>query len=229
MKKLSILIPTYNEKNSILKIIKRIEAVKLPDIQKEIIIVDDCSTDGTRDVLKKIHKYKIYYHNKNMGKGAAIRTAAQHYTGDVVLIQDADLEYNPNDYEKLIEPILHNRTDVVYGSRFTYKGFKPANRITYLGNIFLSFVTKLLYFRKITDMETCYKVFRKGIIETMNIQAKGFEFEPEITTKIIKKGYTILEVPVRYHGRTEEEGKKLKPLQDGLKALFYLLYYRFFD
>lgn len=228
--KISILIPVYNEKDTLLKILKKVENVKLVNIEKEIILVDDFSTDGTRDILKKIKNHKILYHDKNMGKGTALRTAFKHATGDIIIIQDADLEYDPNDYTALIKPIIDKKADVVFGSRFIKKGFKPqGKKIFYFGNVFLSLVTKLLYFKRITDMETCYKVFRRNVLNGINIRARGFEFEPEITAKIIKKGYDVTEIPVNYHGRTAEEGKKLKPIKEGIRALWCLIKYRFVD
>ncbi len=229
---LSVIIPVYNERKTILQLLNKVDAVKIPGIKKEIIIVDDRSLDGTSILLKKLEKtakYRIFFHKKNLGKGAALRTGFKKARGDILIIQDADLEYDPNDYKKLIKPILNNETDVVYGSRFNHPKFKPAHRLFYLGNIFLSLMTRLLYFRKITDMETCYKMFRKSALKGINIKAKGFDFEPEITAKFIKKGYKIKEIPVWYKGRPPKEGKKLKPFKDGIKALYYLIYYRFYD
>lgn len=230
--KLSIVIPVYNEKDDILKLLKKVDSVSLPDIKKEIIIVDDRSTDGTTEILeslKKTKKYKIFFHDKNMGKGSALRTGFYNATGDIMIIQDADLEYDPNDYKKLIQPILDGETEVVYGCRFTHPQFKPSHPVFYFGNLFLSLVTRILYFREIKDMETCYKMYKKDVLKGIKIKARGFDFEPEITAKIIKKGYDIIEVPIWYRGRSVEQGKKLRPIKDGLKALYYLLYYRFFD
>ncbi len=227
MVKLSIVMPVYNEKGTLNKILKKVEKVNLGKIKKEIILIDDFSTDGTREILKKLKGYKILYHKKNQGKGAAIRTGFKNITGDIVIIQDADLEYDPGDYKKLIKPILDKKTEVVYGSRFIKKGFKPAHKIFYLGNLFLSFVTRLLYSQKITDMETCYKVFTKKAIDEIKITANGFELEPELTAKLIKKGHKIIEIPVSYTGRTIDEGKKLRPVKDGLKAFWYLVKYKF--
>ncbi len=225
--KLSIIIPTYNERKTILEILNRINKVKLNKIEKEIIIVDDFSTDGTRDILKKTKDCKIFFHEKNKGKGSAIRTGLKHSTGGIILIQDADLEYNPNDYPKLIGPILNKKSKVVYGSRFSKK-HKAKYKVYYLGNIILSLITRVLYLRKITDMETCYKVFRKDVIKSIRLKAKRFDFEPEITAKLIKKGYKIIEVPIGYKCRDFKEGKKIT-WKDGLKAAFYLLKYRFVD
>lgn len=224
--KLSVLIPVYNEKNTLLDIIKRVEAVP---IEKEIIIVDDFSTDGTREIMKGIDSpdIKIYYHPHNRGKGAAIRTAIPHATGDIVLIQDADLEYDPMDYPGLIEPILDGRADVVYGSRFlgTHRAFLFWH---YIGNKFLSFLTNLLYNTMLTDMETCYKVFRSDVIKGLNLKSDRFQIEPEITAKVFKKGHKVFEVPISYAGRDFKEGKKIT-WRDGIWAVMTLVKYRFVD
>ena len=225
--KLSIIIPVYNEKNTILKLIKTVENVDVGKTKKELILIDDFSTDSTRDLLKKIQNHKIFYHTKNKGKGSAIRTGLNHATGDIIIIQDADLEYNPNEYPNLLRPILEGKTKVVYGSRFLKK-HKAKYLLYYLGNILLSLITRILYFRKITDMETCYKVFKREVINNINLKSKRFDFEPEITAKIIKKGYKIIEVPVSYKCRDFKEGKKIS-WKDGVKAIWYLLKYRFVD
>lgn len=228
--KLSILIPAYNEEDTILKILKKVEAVKLP-VKKEIIIVDDGSTDSTGKKLEKV-KHKVIRHKTNRGKGAAIRTGIKYSTGDIIIIQDADLEYNPKDYKKLIEPILEGRAKVVYGSRFK-TGAKGAETkwsipVHFIGNKILSFLTAVLYFQSITDIETCYKCFRKDVLRGMEVKSKGFEFEPEITSKILKKGYRILEVPIDYKPRKFREGKKIN-WRDGIKAAYFLLKYRITD
>ena len=232
MLKLSIIIPAYNEEKTIKKIIDRVKKIQLKNISKEIIIVDDFSNDNTRTILKKIKEksINILYHGKNMGKGAAIRTGLQNSTGDIILIQDADLEYDPNDYSKLLNPIINNKANVVYGSRVNAirKNIKKMYKLHYIGNLFLTSMTNLLYGVKITDMETCYKVFRREVIKHINIRANRFEFEPEITAKILKKGYKIFEVPISFAGRKFNEGKKIT-WKDGLKAAYYLLKYRFFD
>ena len=232
MQKLSILMPVYNEKKTILKIIEEVKKAKLKGLAKEIIIVDDFSTDGTRDILRKIKdsSVRIYYHNKNQGKGTAVRTAISNSKGNILLIQDADLEYSPKEYGKLLKPILENKADVVYGSRFESirKNLKKMYKLHYIGNLFLTFMTNILYNAKISDMETGFKVFRKKVIKNMNLRAKRFDFEPEITSKILKRGYKIHEVPVEFVGRKFDEGKKIT-WKDGVKAAYYLLKYRFVD
>ena len=232
MLKLSIIIPAYNEERTILKVIKEVKKAELNNITKEIIVVDDCSTDSTRDVLKKLKDtpIKIFYHKKNMGKGAAIRTGLQNCTGDIILIQDADLEYNPNEYKKLLKPIIDNKAKVVYGSRFEAirKNLKNMYKLHYIGNLFLTVMTNLLYGAKITDMETGYKIFKREVIQDINIKANRFDFEPEITAKILKKGYKIYEIPISFIGRKFDEGKKITWL-DGIKAAYCLVKYKLFD
>jgi len=228
--KLSIIMPIYNEKNTVLTILDKVNRVNLKNIEKEIIIVDDFSADGTRDILNKIKdkNIKIIYHEKNQGKGSAIRTGINHVTGNITIIQDADLEYNPEDYKRLIQPILNNETEVVYGSRLlgNVSGFNVPSH--HIGNIILSFAASLLYFKNVTDMETCYKMIRTSVLKSLNLKAKRFDFEPEITAKLLKKGYTIKEIPISYKCRSFKEGKKIN-WRDGLKALYYLLKYRFTD
>ena len=229
--KLTVIIAVYNEEKSILEVINKVKNVKLNGIEKEIIIVDDFSTDDTRKILEELNgDLKIFFHQKNMGKGTAIRTALKHATGDIILIQDADYEYNPTEYEKLLKPIIENETKVVYGSRLNAikKNLQKMYKLHYLGNLFLTIMTNILYGAKITDMETGYKVFRKEVIENINLKAKRFDFEPEITAKILKKGYTITEVPINFIGRGFDEGKKIT-WKDGVKALYYLIKYRFTD
>lgn len=220
-----MIIPVYNEKNTIEEIIKRVVAVNL---EKEIIVVDDGSTDGTRQILEKISAsfpIKVFFHQKNQGKGASVRTALKHVSGDYVIIQDADLEYDPEDYYKMLKPILKGKAEVVYGSRFTGERL---NMLFwhYLGNRFLSLVTNILYNTTLSDMETCYKLFRADIIKKLDLKARGFEFEPEVTAKILRQGIKIYEVPISYTGRDFSEGKKIR-WTAGFEALWTLLKYRF--
>lgn len=231
-KTISIIIPVYNEINTLEKMLKKVENVKMCSLQKEIILVDDGSTDGSRDLLKEFeqnNQYKVYFHSKNMGKGAAIRTAISYSTGDIIIIQDADLEYDPEDYNDLIQLIIEDKADVVYGSRLS--GGKPARSFKfthYLGNKFLTLITNLLYDSTLTDMETCYKAFRADVIKSITIKSNRFEFEPEITAKILKRKYHLYETPISYYGRDYHEGKKIT-WKDGFTALFALVKYRFFD
>ncbi len=231
-KKLSIIIPVYNEINTILQVLKKIEKTKLRYVKKEIIIVDDFSIDGSRKIIKNIKKYKTVFHNKNYGKGMAVKTGLSFANGDIIIIQDSDLEYDPINYDKLINPILKNNADVVYGSRFITMRFnlfgknKTIIPLHYFGNLFLTLLTNILYKTNITDMETGYKVFKKDVIKRIKLNAKGFEFEPEITAKILKKGYKIHEVPIDFNPRDYGQGKKIT-WRDGIKAAYYLLIYRF--
>lgn len=226
--KLSVIIPAYNEKNTIKEIVRRVKQVELPGADKEIIVVDDGSSDGTRDVLKLMEdsSTRVFYHSENRGKGAAIRTALEHARGDLIVIQDADLEYDPEDYPKLINPVLKKKATVVYGSRFTGE---RRNMLFwhYVGNRFLSLVTNILYNTTLSDMETGYKLFAREVLDGIKIKARGFEFEPEVTAKILKKGTRIYEVPISYAGREYVEGKKIVGWKDGLMALWCLIKYRF--
>ncbi|MAH33639.1 glycosyl transferase [archaeon] len=232
MKKLSIIIPVYDEEKTILDIIGKVKKVNLKNIKKEIVIVDDFSTDNTRKILEKLKdgSIKIFFHKKNQGKGTAIRTGLNHITGDIILIQDADSEYDPREYTKLLKPIIEDNKKVVYGTRLEYikHNVKNMNRLHFIGNVFLTHTTNLLYNTKITDMETGYKVFKKEVIEKIRFKAKRFDFEPEITAKILKQGYKIYEVPITFKARKFNEGKKIT-WRDGIKALFYLIKYRFTD
>jgi len=235
--KLSIIIPVYNEEETIVEILRRVRSVKLPGgLEKEIIVVDDKSEDDSKQKVKslKIKNIKLVEHKENLGKGAAVVTGIKKSTGDIILIQDADLEYDPNDYPKLLKPILNGKTEVVYGSRLAnyplkITGKKKTPLVThYLGNKLLTLITNILYGNNLTDMETCYKVFRKIVVKDMKIKAKRFDFEPEFTAKIMKKGINIYEVPIKVRPRGYEEGKKITWV-DGIIAVWILLKYRFVD
>lgn len=230
--KLSIIIPAYNEKNNILDVISKVKNAPLENVEKEIIVVDDASKDGTINILKKINdiSIKMLFHHENQGKGGAIRTGLKHATGEIILIQDADLEYNPAEYKKLLNPILKGKAKVVYGSRLDAikKNLKNMYKLHYFGNRFLTFITNILYGANITDMETGYKVFSKEVLKKINLRAKRFDFEPEITAKILKNGYQIKEVQISFAGRKFSEGKKIT-WRDGIKALYYLVKYRLMD
>lgn len=222
---LSVIIPVYNEKTTISEVIEKVSAVELP-LEKEIIVVDDGSTDGTVEILRLSQKKitETFLAPVNAGKGAAVRTGLKLVKGDIILIQDADLELNPNEYRRLIEPILEGKTSVVYGSRFL--GENPVAPVRRIANYFLTFTTNLLFGTELTDMETAYKVFSREVGENLNLRANRFDIEPEITAQIALKGYKILEVPISYRPRTKFEGKKIK-FTDGFKALWTLLKYRF--
>jgi glycosyltransferase involved in cell wall biosynthesis len=225
--KLSVIIPVYNEKNTIIEILKRVQAVSFT---KEIIIVDDDSKDGTRDILKTIKDQNVIvlFHEKNAGKGMAIQTAIEKISGDIVIIQDADLEYNPVDYPVLLQPIVDGRADVVYGSRYLGSPHRILLFWHYLANRLFTLMTNVLYNMDMTDMGTCYKVFRTEVIKSINLKSKRFGIEPEITAKVCKRKYRIYEVPISYDGRTYEEGKKIT-WKDGLVYIWVLLKYRFIN
>jgi len=228
--KLSVIIPCYNEKNTIKSIVNAVKNSPYP--HKEIIIVDDCSTDGTRDILKteiEPNVDKVIYHSKNQGKGAAIRTGIKEATGDLVIIQDADLEYDPNEYPILVEPILQGKADVVFGSRFLSVSPRQVGHFWHRWiNGFLTFLSNMFTNLNLTDMETCYKVFKREIIQNINIEENRFGFEPEITAKLSKmKSIRIYEVAISYYGRTYEEGKKIG-LKDGIRAIYAIIKYNVF-
>ncbi|MBS3079628.1 glycosyltransferase family 2 protein [Candidatus Pacearchaeota archaeon] len=224
--KLSIIIPVYNEQKTIKEIINRIKNVNLKNIEKEIIVVNDGSTDYTLSILKNIQGIKLISHNKNMGKGMAIRTGIKNSTGEVILIQDADLEYNPEEYPNLLAPIISNKSKVVYGSRRLNPNNNYSHLHFYLGGIILTWFTNILYpSTHLTDESTCYKVFTKDILKDIELKCKRFEFCPEITSKLLKKGIKIHEVPISYNPRTIKEGKKIN-WKDGIYAFWILLKYR---
>jgi glycosyltransferase involved in cell wall biosynthesis len=227
--KLSIVMPVFNERNTIKEILRRVRQVDLGDMEREIVIVDDGSSDGTRDILamEEDSGTRVIYHKENRGKGAAVRTGFAAASGDLILVQDADLEYDPEDYPKLIEPVLKGMAQVVYGSRFT----GPRKNMLFwhfVGNRFLALMTNILYNTTLSDMETCYKLFTRESLQGIEIKADHFDFEPEVTAKILKKKIRIFEVPISYAGREMEEGKKIT-WRDGIPAMWTLIKYRFVD
>lgn len=235
--KLSIIIPVYNEANTILEILKRVDEAKIPNFEKEIIVVDDGSNDGTREKIKKselLRKINLI-EQIHQGKGAAVKNGIKSASGEYVIIQDADLEYHPRDIEKLTSKIEKNKKLAVYGTRLNRLPNLSRDERTarflihYLGNRFLSLLISILYGQWLTDMETCYKLFPKKALKNISIKAKGFEFEPEITAKLLKQGFKILEVPISTNPRGYEEGKKLDTVRDGTIALLTLFRYKFSD
>ncbi len=235
--KLSVLIPVYNEAGTLAEVVRRVCAVPLA---KEIILVDDGSVDGSREILQRLHdetlrsddplnQLKVFFHPVNQGKGAALKTALSHVTGDVVIVQDADLEYHPTDYPRLLEPIQAGLADVVYGTRFAGGG---AHRVLFfwhsMGNHLLTTISNMLTNLNLSDMEVGYKVFRAEALKGIELKSKRFGFEPEVTMKLAKRGCRFYEVPISYHGRTYEEGKKIT-WKDGVAALYYMIRYRLGD
>jgi len=248
--KISVVIPVYNERQFIAEIITRVRAVHIEGLETEIIIVDDCSTDGTRDFLEEIARktliesgslmntaelpnsnffkdIKIFFQDKNQGKGAALRRGIKETTGDIIIIQDADLEYDPRDYSKLLDPIMNGLADVVYGSRFLGGPHRVLYFWHYVGNKFLTLLSNIFTNINLTDMETCYKAFRANAFKEIVLNENRFGFEPEITAKVAKKNLRIYEVPISYFGRTYHEGKKVN-WRDGLKAIYCVIRYNLF-
>jgi len=226
--KISIVIPIYNEHDTVEELIKRVDAT--PWV-KEIILIDDFSTDGSRDLLKNYENeedFKVLYHERNKGKGAALRTGFAAVTGDIIIIQDADLEYNPAEYGNLLEPIIDGRADVVYGSRFLSGPHRVLFFWHYVGNKALTTLSNMVTNLNLTDMETCYKVFTKKVLDSIKIKCNRFGFEPEFTNKIAKQNFRIYEVPISYSGRDYTEGKKIG-WKDGVAAIWFILKYRFVD
>jgi glycosyltransferase involved in cell wall biosynthesis len=231
MPTLSVVIPVYNESRYLERVLDRVERAKIPDgVERQIVCVDDCSTDGTAELLRTLAAsrpgMRVLFHEKNQGKGAAIRTGFAHATGDIVLIQDADLEYDPNEYPRLLTPILDGRADVVYGSRF----IGETHRVLYfwhsVGNHMLTLLSNMCSDLNLTDMECCYKVFRREVVDRITIEENRFGVEPELTAKVARLGVRIYEVPVSYSGRTYAEGKKIN-WKDGVSALRCILKYNF--
>ena len=228
-KTLSIIIPVLNEDRFISDVVNSVENLEISGVDKEVIIIDDGSTDSTHSVAEKLAKrwsnIKLLRNKKNRGKGYSVRRGIRESSGDVIIIQDADLEYNPEDIPKVVEPILRGDADVVYGSRFLRR-HKPGYTLFYIGNLLLSFMTGLLYGASVSDMETCYKAFSRQVADNIKLKANRFDFEPEITAKILKQGFAIEEVPIKYAGRSFNEGKKIT-VWDGIIALWSIIRYRF--
>lgn len=226
---LSVVIPVYNERKTLLKILDKVRAVK--GIKKEIILIDDASTDGTTDLLKDLQEkdssLRILFHEKNQGKGAALRTGFTHTKGDYVIVQDADLEYDPEDYHKLLRALEEEKADVVYGSRFS-GNYEDMSNLHYFGNKLVTLLTNIFYGVMLTDMETCYKLLPGKFVRKLEIRSNRFNFEPEITAKILKSGMKIVEVPISYKGRSHSDGKKIT-WKDGFSALLTLIKFRFTD
>jgi len=228
--KLSVIIPVYNEKRTIVQAIDEVKQIDLPGEEKEIIIIDDFSTDGTRDLLVSLVDVKIYYHDRNIGKGGALQTGFQKATGDIVIIQDADLEYDPEDYHKLLIPMLKGKADVVYGSRFLNGNPKRVLYIWhYFGNRLLTNLSNFFTGLNLNDMETCYKVFRREVVDSFKdkLESKRFGIEPEMTARIAKGRWRIYEVGISYYGRTYEEGKKIN-WRDGILAIWQIVKFNLF-
>jgi len=231
IKKLSIVIPVYNEQNTLVDLVGKVKAVDLGKIEKEIILVDDASTDGSRDILNQLQEQdaalKVFFKEANSGKGATLKEGFRHTTGEYVIVQDADLEYEPRDYLKLLRALEEEHVDVVYGSRFS-GNYEDMSNLHYFGNKLLTMVTNLLFGVMLTDMETCYKLVPGNFVRELDIKSPKFNFEPEITAKILKSGMKIREVPISYKGRSHLEGKKIT-WRDGIAAVATLFRFRFTD
>ena len=230
MFKLSIIIPAYNEKNTIQELIKKVKGVNLPDVEKEIIVVDDGSKDGTRDILKTIPDIRYFFHEKNLGKGGAVKTGIKNATGDILIIQDADLEYDPNDYQIMINPILDGKTEVVIGVRIMpekdQRRRKSLYWLSWFGNHVITWTTNILYLVNIGEYEACYKVYTKKAVDSLNIETNNFDIDNEMICKLIRKGYKIIDVPVYYYPRSYSEGKKIN-WKHGFKILWTIVKWRF--
>ena len=247
--KLSIVIPVFNERQFIVEVLRRVQAVHLENTEKELVVVDDCSTDGTRELLLDMARareegrpfpladsgevldladLKILFQGRNQGKGAALRRGFEEATGDVIIIQDADLEYDPAEYPRLVEPIARGVADVVYGSRFLGGPHRVLYFWHYTANKFLTALSNIFTNLNLTDMETCYKVFRRGVLQGLQLQQNRFGIEPELTAKVARGKWRIYEVPISYYGRTYEEGKKVS-WKDGIKAVYCILRYNLFS
>jgi glycosyltransferase involved in cell wall biosynthesis len=230
MQTVSIIIPVFNEQDTIKSILCRVKNVQI-GMKKQVIAVDDGSTDNTKEIISRVKEITFVSHHKNLGKGAAIRTGLSHAAGDYILIQDADLEYDPKDYTKLLQPITDRKADAVLGTRYTKtktrsNAWKRGVRLFMFGNLFLNFIMTLLYFRKITDFGAGHKAFRADVIKNLHLQANGFDFDAEATVKLFKQGYRVVEVPITYVPRTFSEGKKTS-WKDGLRALYWIVKCRF--
>ena len=231
--KLSIIIPVYNEKNTLKEIVARVEAVKMPGIDKEIILVDDCSKDGSTQVLKKLkgNYLKIFFY-KNQGKGAALKAGIALAKGDIIVFQDADLEYDPNDFNVLIKPILEKKADITFGTRFVNQNFilfgkkKTIHGTHWIGNKGLTLIFNILYGTKLTDVEPCYKMFRSSVLKSVRVNSNRFEYDIELMCKLVKRGHKIVQLPIKYNPRKFEEGKKIN-WKDGVIAGLTMLKFRF--